>query len=209
MIITTTTSGTQDAGPSLQPDIAIDVEETAVDTQSTDAFGRDTTQGADFFGPSSNHEHFRSLSKAFIKVARSHYSRKEKELRAWSKRRETLLLESEPASAPHSGPDHFNMPSDRHALHLFDRFFTTINLVMPYVDKDTLTQNYHQVKHLQDKRTHRNIWVLINIVWAQASSSLEKSESEMYYRRAVSLLDALTIRKTSQELGPFLSTNIY
>lgn len=191
--------GVHDVWDALQPDTALD--EAAVDTQSTDAFGRDTTQGADFFGPSSNHEHFRSLSRAFIQVAKSQYSRKEKQLKAWSKERETSLLRSEPTTASYSVSDHYDMPNDNQAHYLFDNFFSTINLTMPYVDKHTLIQNYNHVKHLQARQAHRNIWSLVNIIWAQASSSLDRPDSEMYYRRTVSLLDAHTIRKTSQELG--------
>lgn len=74
---------------------------------------------------------------------------------------------------------------------------------MPFFNRPVLIREYTRLKggRCQDfDRVHR---ALFNIIWAHGSNSLDGADSEMYYRRAVSLLDNLTIRRTSQEMGKF------
>ncbi|KAF2020169.1 hypothetical protein BU24DRAFT_489985 [Aaosphaeria arxii CBS 175.79] len=181
------------------PSLPVD-EESAVDTLATDAFGHDAPRDTGFFGPSSNHTHFGALSNAFAQIARAKFPNKQALLRTWTSEQQDELPRNEQPPVPYSAFDPYGMPDEQYALSLFDTFFSSINLVFPYVNKASLLWDYHQARQMRPTQVRRTLRVLLNIIWAHASSSLGKPESEIFYRCAVTLLDTLTIRKTSVEL---------
>jgi hypothetical protein len=93
------------------------------------------------------------------------------------------------------------VPDDTTALILIKHFFSTTLCVLPYVLEQSILEEYklHQKQRFSRlTRVHR---ALYNIIWAHASSSLHRADAEIFYRRAVTLLDSLTIRETSPEMG--------
>lgn len=93
-----------------------------------------------------------------------------------------------------SHADDHALPSENDRSVLVDRFFTTVGVVLPFVDKTALMM-------ADNKPIPRAILSLLNIVYAHASSTIDKWSSELFYRRALALLDERTLRGSSLELG--------
>jgi hypothetical protein len=84
---------------------------------------------------------------------------------------------------------------------LFDRYFSTIGVVLPYVDKGTILNLYHGVTRVDLLKRRRTTLALLNIVWAHAAASLGSSQRETFYKKAVALMDSRDIERPSYELG--------
>lgn len=204
-----------------EPILGVSDEEATVDTLATAAFSDETETDIGHFGtfsseiqldtllthsslgPSSNHDYFRTLSGIFAHLARDGLAKQPHNLNAWSVTQS--LTASVPQRRSHvSGTlDCMVLPDDHTAMTLFNQFFITIALTMPYFSRPALLREYTRLRggRCQDfDRVHR---ALFNMIWAHGSSSLEAVNPEVYYRRAVGLLDSLTIRRTSQEMGEF------
>jgi hypothetical protein len=97
--------------------------------------------------------------------------------------------------------DSMKLPDDATALALFSQFFSTMTSVLPYLLKQSVLREYALHKDEEFKRLGGVLRALYNIIWAHASSSLDRADAELFYRRAVTLLDSLTIRGTSREMG--------
>lgn len=97
----------------------------------------------------------------------------------------------------------YTLPPKEEATLLLDRFFCTVNMVLPYISKSDLLEEYHKATEQCPPKFRRVLLALLNIVWAHASSSLGNPRQEDFYRRSVSLLDSRTIERPSYELGIF------
>lgn len=99
------------------------------------------------------------------------------------------------------------LPDDQTAMALFNQFFIAIALTMPFFSRPALIREYTRLKGGRFQDFDRVQRALFNMIWAHGSSSLDSKDSEVYYRRAIGLLDSLTIRRTSQEMGEFQCSN--
>jgi len=95
------------------------------------------------------------------------------------------------------------LPDDHTAMALFNQFFTSIALTMPYFSRPAAVREYTNMKGGRSQDLDKVHRALFNMIWAHGSSSMDSRDSEVYYRRAIGLLDSLTIRRTSQEMGEF------
>lgn len=97
----------------------------------------------------------------------------------------------------------YTLPSKEEAVLLLDRFFSTINMVLPYISKPDLLEEYHKATEQRPPKFRRVLLALLNIVWAHASASLGNARQEGFYRKSVALLDSRTLERPSYELGMF------
>ncbi|KEF54632.1 uncharacterized protein A1O9_09074 [Exophiala aquamarina CBS 119918] len=194
------TPGTKPLSLSDEPNLELSDEEARVDTLATGTFSDEIETDIGHFGPSSNHEYFRTLSGIFAHLARDGLSTQPNTLNTWSVPRNLTASVADRRFHCSGALDYMALPDDHTAMALFNQFFTTIALTMPYFSKPTLIHEYTRLKggRCQDfDRVHR---ALFNMIWAHGSSSVDSDDSEVYYRRAIGLLDSLTIRRTSQEM---------
>lgn len=87
------------------------------------------------------------------------------------------------------------------ALVLFERYFSTTNIVLPYIDKAILLEGYYNAVQQRPPKFRRVLLALCNIVWALAAASLGSLQRETFYKKAVALLDSRTLERPSYELG--------
>jgi hypothetical protein len=161
-------------------------------------------------GQTSNHALFRILSSAFINQlptmcpSQQHYT---------GTSMHKAYVSSPVTSQDLAGPstrwadshlkliDPFALPNDQDLGDLINSFFTSAYLVFPYVEKIPLPY-----EGIQSNRTF--IWqasksgrALLNVICAHSALILRSSDAELFYRRTLLLLDELTIRGSSLELG--------
>ncbi|KAF2107469.1 fungal-specific transcription factor domain-containing protein [Lophiotrema nucula] len=185
-------------------------EETPVDALASNAFDEVPQQDIGYFGPSSNHALFRTLSSAFanqIPLMLHTEGSVTESAQALSNNSLMHLAES-PTTVRR--PDNRWMQVDRYALphesemmRLTNRFFTTIGIVVPYIDRSALLPWLQASSHSRRPRlwsTSRPARALINIICAHAALTLQSPDAEAFYRRTLALLDELTLRGSSIEL---------
>ena len=166
-------------------------------------------------GPTSNHALFRTLSGIFAQTARSRAPLPQQSMQSTMPKQSTISLnphrESDASGQQFSAermPDHgdpYALPQDQGLRTLVYRFFETVGAVLPYVNKSVLLEQCNRVQHEDYHGFYRSKRALLNIVCAHASLSLPGGTPEVFYRRALTWLDSLTLRGSSLELG---ETNI-
>ncbi|KAL7659357.1 hypothetical protein ACMYSQ_002290 [Aspergillus niger] len=92
------------------------------------------------------------------------------------------------------------LPSRDEALYLISRFSTTISVVLPYVDYETVLDSYEKAHLERPPRFQRGLLALLNMVWAHASASLQLPEAEVFYSHCAGLLDQRTLERPTVEL---------
>jgi hypothetical protein len=95
----------------------------------------------------------------------------------------------------------YHMPPLGDAMALFDRYFSTIGVVLPYIEKAAVVRDYHTAMQHEPSKRHRTSLAVLNIVWAHAAASLHSSLQETFYKRAVALLDSRDLERPSYDLG--------
>jgi hypothetical protein len=95
----------------------------------------------------------------------------------------------------------YHMPLLGDAMALFDRYFSTIGVVLPYIEKAAVVRDYHTAMQLEPSKQRRTSLAVLNIVWAHAAASLHSPLQETFYKRAVALLDSRDLERPSYELG--------
>ncbi|KAK5046124.1 hypothetical protein LTR84_008581 [Exophiala bonariae] len=180
--------------------ITVSDEEARIDTLATGTFSDEIETDIGHFGPSSNHDYFRNLSGIFAHLARDGFTTQSSALNTWSVPRNLIAGVPERRSHISGIFDCMALPDDQTALALLKQFFTTIALTMPFFNRPALVRGYTKLKERRFQDFDRVQRALFNMIWAHGSCSLGAVDSEVYYRRAISLLDSLTIRRTSQEM---------
>lgn len=159
-----------------------------------------------FFGPSSNVAFTRHISRA---VATTSPGSSSIPLDG------SIMSVSRPGTPPNRGAPRsspivniYALPSEELSLSLIRRYFSSTNLLFPYVHEATFLERYNEMKRNNFAKVSRNFLGLLNMVFAVASSSqpyehpadMRAEESEVYYRRALSLCDMHIMRSTSLEV---------
>ncbi|KAL2842056.1 hypothetical protein BJY01DRAFT_249290 [Aspergillus pseudoustus] len=102
--------------------------------------------------------------------------------------------------ANHTAQSLHSLPPLNEAMGLFDRYFSTIRVVLPYVDEGTIVNLYQGVTQVDLLKRRRATLALLNMVWAHAAASLGSSQRETFYKKAVALMDSRDIERPSYEL---------
>jgi hypothetical protein len=180
-------------------------DEAAVDELATQVFNELPERNIGHFGPASNHAFFRTLSSAFAfqipLMLQSHtsVSRPPFGLNGLAESRSPSPLPARTSSkedAQHPKVDPFVVPPQKELLDLINRFFATTGAVLPFVDRSVAVSTSDDWVW----RTTRSGRALLNIVCAHATLSLNRDTAEVYYHRAVALLDIYTVHGASLEL---------
>ncbi|OOO12231.1 hypothetical protein OAory_01087010 [Aspergillus oryzae] len=179
-----------------------------VDVLSTNALTEETDNVVGYFGPSSNYGMFRLLSSVFaettmlylpvsgvVKNLSSCYHCAQRHNQA-SQTGTCTRAEAGVSQALHET----SLPPKEEALVLFERYFSTTNIVLPYIDKAILLEGYYNAVQQRPPKFRRVLLALCNIVWALAAASLGSLQRETFYKKAVALLDSRTLERPSYEL---------
>lgn len=102
---------------------------------------------------------------------------------------------------PKNSNEIFNLPSKSDGIHLLHKFFSSVGIMLPYLSSADLVQRYEQARNINPPRFSRVFLVLLNIIWAHASASLSNAQSEVFYHRAIGLLNLHTLQGSSYDLG--------
>ncbi|KAK7900653.1 hypothetical protein LTR67_002936 [Exophiala xenobiotica] len=202
------------AGPHEQT-VSVDDDDGLVDVLATTTFNDASGADMGYFGPSSNHVLFRSLSDVFIEASRLFGAE------------ETHVQQGPPSSLPEqpisddappthadmktpSGQEHIAQNTDRScvlpryqdAILLINHYFATVGFVLPYVDKATLVSQYLKTSSSQTPRKfRRGFLALISIICALSLNSLGDDHAEIYYQRAMAVLSPRCLIESSLEIG--------
>ncbi|KIX92185.1 uncharacterized protein Z520_12066 [Fonsecaea multimorphosa CBS 102226] len=164
-----------------------------------------------YFGPSSNHFMFRSLSEVFVEASQLFGADEPSTEGPLS----TLPAQQASDDAPthvdlrHPGDqEHFArgggipyiLPRYQDTILLINHYFATVGLVLPYVDKASLLSHYLKASGENPPRFRRAIFSLISIICAFSLNSLENDQAEVYYQRALAVLDPRCLRESSVEI---------
>ncbi|KAL2816662.1 hypothetical protein BJX63DRAFT_387014 [Aspergillus granulosus] len=167
-----------------------------VDELSTQALTEATDGEVGYFGPSSNYAMFRFISNLFTQTAIRfppvHGTTQAANLHPCSdcERRRHTQNHTRPTEAIKASRPVYYLPPLNEAMPLFDRYFSTIGVVLPYIEKETMVRVYHTAAQLEPSKRRRTPLALLNIVWAHAESSLGSPQRETFYKRAVALIDS-------------------
>ncbi|OQV02391.1 Fungal specific transcription factor domain-containing protein [Cladophialophora immunda] len=164
-----------------------------------------------YFGPSSNHFLFRSLTDVFVKISRifvvgevqSHEQPPiipQRQTSESAPAHTDLRKTSDRDYRPDGGGICYALPRYQDAILLINHYFATVGLVLPYVDKAALVSQYLQASGQRPPHFRRGFFALISIVWALALNSLGNPQAETYYQRALTVLNPRCLRGSSLEI---------
>ncbi|OJJ78809.1 fungal specific transcription factor domain-containing protein [Aspergillus glaucus CBS 516.65] len=103
-------------------------------------------------------------------------------------------------SLPKSVNEIHSLPTKADGLRLLNRFFSTIGVLLPYVSRADLLEKYEKGRNSNPPRFTRVLLVLLNVVWAHALASLHNGRAEVFYHRAMALLNPQTLQGSSYDL---------
>lgn len=163
-------------------------------------------------GPTSNHALFRIISTAFIErlpSMRQSYSQRTKEFFPVDVENVPLLEVRPSPPFPTPVPSSYSgliindvFPDAQRLRELVVYFVTTLGDVLPYVDEKISwnTDTMILSTRWQNSKVDR---ALLSIVCAHAALMRDSKEAELYYAYALRLLEGLTLRGASVELGQY------
>lgn len=162
--------------------------ESAADILATGAFDRLTPAEIGYFGPSSNHALFRSMTVFITRLGA----------------RDSHLFQENPPGerfgpslqVPVSGPDHSarrdeeGFPNAQTCIEWIARFFDTVGSVLPYISEAPLLREANRMgaRIWNDSPHSRSTKALLYIVFAHALSTLDDASPEPFYHRSLGLL---------------------
>ncbi|KAL4914949.1 hypothetical protein BDW62DRAFT_213108 [Aspergillus aurantiobrunneus] len=171
-------------------------EDVPVDILSTNALTETSDTEVGYFGPSSNYAIFRLVSRIFAQTTMM-YLPADGMVPSLDSCHHCAQRHSEASTAATRNPEDtlaasvpgelYTLPSKEEATVLFDRYFSTINLALPYISRPALLGEV--------------FLALLNIVWAHASASFNFPQREAFYKKSAGLLDSRTLERPSYELG--------
>lgn len=154
-------------------------------------------------GPTSNHALFRTLSGVFAELAAIRSIPPNLSTITGSFRLDRTSPDVRHSNSQerleHTVLEPLVLPNENDRTILVDRYFATIGVVLPFVDRLALLVR-------EDRPISRAMRALLNIVYAHAASTMEDWSSDLFYRRALALLDERTLRGSTLELGKELSS---
>ena len=168
-----------------------------------------------YIGPTSNHALFRSLSDSFAHITRLHLSSQQHPMEDTTRIHSGFTRSPPPVlrNAHEQNVtrkvlepvDQYALPGDEHLTLLINQYFDTAGMAMPYISKSVLLCEYHRAPQENLRGLSRPMRALLNIICAFASSTISNGDTEIYYHRALGLLDERTLRGSSLELSQFIS----
>ncbi|KIW04384.1 uncharacterized protein PV09_04668 [Verruconis gallopava] len=179
-------------------------DEATVDELATQVFNELPERNIGYFGAASNHAFVRTLSAAFayqiplMVQSQQHVSRNPGQYHSNSSFRS-------PSPSPeqtrrrrdaHRIVEPFVVPQEQELVELLNHFFITTGAVLPFVEKSAFLPLTKDAVW----RTTRSGRALLNIICAHASLTVNPTNAEDFYDRAVVLLEAYTLHGASLEL---------
>ncbi|KAJ9134261.1 C6 transcription factor [Pleurostoma richardsiae] len=183
--------------------------ESAVDILATGAFDHRPAAEIGYFGPTSNHALFRSLTAAMVNsghrltlLRQQESDRQHVPVPEPPRPRRTLLPGRTSALDRPTNEDPF--PGPLTAIQWVTAFFDTVGAVLPYVNESALLREVDTAgSRLENSRTTpRSVEALLNIVFAHALIATSEADSaEPFYHRAIALvlLDEQTVCNSTLE----------
>ncbi|KPM42955.1 hypothetical protein AK830_g3642 [Neonectria ditissima] len=173
-------AGSQDTNP-----------ESAADILATGAFDRRTAAEIGYFGPSSNHALFRSLTAFVVKLgARDSHLYQESPVAD----RVIPIFSARPFEPSDSARvfrrETEGFPTTQTCIEWIARFFNTVGAVLPYISEAPLLREANRMgaRTWDDSPHARSTKALLNIVFAHALSTMDDASPEPFYERAFELL---------------------
>ncbi|KAI1614677.1 fungal-specific transcription factor domain-containing protein [Exophiala viscosa] len=211
--------GSSSAGPSAQnlharpheQTVNVEDDDGLVDVLATTTFNDSSDADMGYFGLSSNHALFGSLSDVFIKASRLFGAEgtniQGPPLTLPEQQRGDDAPPTHADMAKASGQEHnpqnnnrsYNLPRYQDAVLLINHYFTTVGFVLPYVDRATLVSQYLKITSQNPPNFRRGFFALISIICALSLSSLGDDHAEIYYQRAMAVLSPRCLRGSSLE----------
>ncbi|KAH7391590.1 hypothetical protein BKA64DRAFT_756773 [Cadophora sp. MPI-SDFR-AT-0126] len=191
----------------------VDVDEDGlVDVLATATFNENADTGVDYFGPSSNHSMFRSLSVVLVEMSRlsgtgALLNRDPPPAAVVDTERQNDRV---PVHADQQQPQHrgdtmqgsgcrYLLPRQQQLILLVNHYVATVGVVLPFVDKSTIISEYHVAARQSPPRFRRGFLSLISIMCALALSTLDDDDAETYYHQSLAALDLESSRGWSVE----------
>lgn len=190
------------------------VDDGPVDVLATATFNETPDADVGYFGPTSNHFMFRSLSEVFVKISSlfgvegvsSHgllSSLTSQQMSNGAPTHVDLTKPSEQELGVHANDTSYSLPRYQDAILWINHYFATTGVVLPYVEKATIVSQYLKASSESPPRFRRGFFALISIIWALSLSSLGDNNAETYYQRALAVLTPRCLRGSSIEIGRY------
>ncbi|KND92065.1 Oleate activated transcription factor 3 [Tolypocladium ophioglossoides CBS 100239] len=173
----------------------------SADAIATGLFDHPPVVDIGYFGASSNHAFFWSLSASVENVSHRSAHRYQEPLRqgqhgAAEEQPQQLAMPAVPASNHlHQQLDDDSFPGCKAAVEWTVRFFDTVGAVLPYISKPHVLREIDYIgEQGQDwQAARRSLQALLSIIFAQALHTMEDRSPEPFYRRALGLLNEQTL----------------
>ncbi|KAF7671296.1 cytochrome p450 [Alternaria burnsii] len=186
-------------------------DESAVDLLATKAFDDSPQQDIGYFGPTSNHAFFRRLTDALTQRLPMLCRCAGQDIillsTSFLDQRHSNTAKPPLEPLPQHNPtnpqsrSHDVASNDRDLNGLMNSFFEAQGSVLPYVDKHAISFNgAHSFLELFHNSSNAKK-ALLNVIFAHAALTKSCPEAEIFYRRTLALLDGLSLRGSSLELG--------
>lgn len=104
----------------------------------------------------------------------------------------------------------YALPTEDKTRELVKHYFSTTGLLFPYLHEPTFWATYEEMRQSRFKKVRRTWMGLLNIVFALATSTSVRSdtnagkrvqESDLFYQRAAGLCEKQILRASSLEAG--------
>ncbi|GJN72163.1 hypothetical protein PLICBS_006235 [Purpureocillium lilacinum] len=175
--------------------------ESTADAIATGLFDHPPVVDIGYFGSSSNHAFFWSLSASIENVSHrstvryQEPSRQGQATEADEASRAPPLPMMPPSAYRNLQPDDDSFPGRALAVEWTTRFFDTVGAVLPYVSESQVLREIDVIDARDQgwQMSQRSAQALLSIIFAQALQTLDDRSPEPYYRRALGLLDEKTL----------------
>ncbi|KAK1765888.1 C6 transcription factor [Phialemonium atrogriseum] len=171
--------------------------ESAIDIIATGAFDQRPAADIGYFGPSSNHALFRSLTHAIANSGHrgallSHESERQTPINEGPGRTPVPQTSSDLDHHPTTQENQDMLPGPLASIQWITRFSDTVGAVLPYVNESALLREVDttgaRARPDNGRLRSRSVQALLNIVFAHALSTTDAGPAEPFYHRALALL---------------------
>ncbi|KAL1798123.1 hypothetical protein ACET3X_002160 [Alternaria dauci] len=154
-----------------------------------------------YFGLSSNHAFFRSISRCFLRFLRGvppqHGQTQPLTTEDWSEADTSRAHQM--GSSPQCNPA-ATLPAISESFSMLDRFVATSADVFPFVSKAALTTTLKELAFAPRQSISKTKRALVNIMFAYSCLAIGNLQCDMYFQRTVRCLTPETLRSASLEL---------
>lgn len=186
------------------PDAAFEIpdHESTEDTQAAKVFQDQHASEFGYFGPSSHHAFFRSMSRSFIQVLRGATLQHDQSQPLTT----TILTDNGRVSHEYQKSDarlgvSATLPTMSESLLMIDRFFATSAPVFLFVSKAALIEALQDLASGLSKPGLGTKKALVYIVFAHSCLAVGDPSDNLYYQRSLQDLIPETLRGANQRLS--------